>query len=116
MLWGSGRGVLLLSPNEELSETSVAGQARVLQKEDEGVASAAGGIACPADVHQESSGQTGTQRYAGMGCVLYVKATLNNPIMTFFLHSDNMGQYGEATNYTIWRTTNQINSTITIYF
>ena len=39
------------------------------------------------------------ETYAGMGCVLYVKATLNNPIMTFFLHSDNMGQYGEATNH-----------------
>ena len=39
------------------------------------------------------------ETYAGMGCILYIRAHINRPIQCFFLHSDNMGQYGEHTSH-----------------
>jgi hypothetical protein len=33
------------------------------------------------------------ETYAGMGCFLYIRARMNQPIMSLFLHSDNQGQY-----------------------
>ena len=39
------------------------------------------------------------ETYAGMGCMLYIRAHINQPIQAFFLHSDNMGQYGAHTSH-----------------
>lgn len=39
------------------------------------------------------------ETYAGMGCMLYIRAHINRPIQAFFLHSDNMGQYGAHTSH-----------------
>jgi len=39
------------------------------------------------------------ETYAGMGCILYIKAKMNSPIQSFFFHADNWGQYGENTSH-----------------
>ena len=39
------------------------------------------------------------ETYGGMGCVIYIRAHINRPIESFFLHSDNMGQYGAHTSH-----------------
>lgn len=38
------------------------------------------------------------ETYAGMGCMMYIRCFENHPIMVFFLHSDNLGQYGPNTD------------------
>ena len=36
------------------------------------------------------------EKYAGMGCMLYVRRNKNNNMIeSLFMHSDNWGQYGE---------------------
>jgi len=52
----------------------------------------------------EQMGQTRGKIYiivdAGMGCNWYIRRTnVGSPIETFFMHSDNWGQYGPATSH-----------------
>jgi len=48
---------------------------------------------------EKENGQFYCRIYYGMGCFWFVKKVMNGEYQSFFLHSDNHGQYSEELNH-----------------